>query len=76
MKTQEQCKKKEEQESSSKTRRERDRQVRETIDQFIKATSEKGEAESYLPEVWTLAADILRIEIIHNQKTEKMTPIS
>ena len=75
MKTQEQCRKKEE-ENSSETRRERDRQVRETIDQFIKATSEKGEAESCLPEVWTLAADILRIEIIHNQKTERMTSIS
>ena len=75
MKTQEQCKKKEE-ENSSETRRERDRQVRENIDQFIKATREKGEAESCLPEVWTLAADILRIEIIHNHKTEKMTPIS
>ncbi len=74
MKTQEQCKKKEEK-NSSETRRERDRQVRETIDQFLKATSEKG-AESCLPEVWTLAADILRIEIIHNHKTEKMTPIS
>lgn len=75
MKTQEQCRKKEE-ENSSETRRERDRQVRETIDQFIKATSEKADAESCLPEVWTLAADILRIEIIHNHKTEKMTPIS
>ena len=75
MKTQEQWKK-EEQESNSETRKERDRQVRETIDQFLKATSEKGEAESCLPEVWTLAADILRIEIIHNHKTEKMTPIS
>lgn len=75
MKTQEQCKKKEEK-NSSETRRERDRQVRETIDQFIKATSKKADAESCLPEVWTLAADILRIEIIHNQKTEKMTPIS
>lgn len=73
MKTQEQCKKKEEK-NSSETRRER--QVRETIDQFLKATSEKGESESCLPEVWTLAADILRIEILHNQKTEKMTPIS
>ena len=43
MKTQEQCKKKEEK-NSSETRRERDRQVRETIDQFLKTTSEKGEA--------------------------------
>lgn len=75
MKTQEQCKKKEEK-NSRETRRERDRQVRETIDQFLKATSEKGESESCLPEVWTLAADILRIEMIRNHKTEKMTPIS
>ncbi len=75
MKTQEQCRKKEEK-NSSETRRERDRQVRETIDQFIKATSEKADAESCLPEVWTLAADILRIEIIQNHKTEKMKPIS
>jgi hypothetical protein len=74
MKTQEQCKKKEK--IISETRRERDRQVRETIDQFLKATSEKGESESCLPEVWTLAADILRIEMIRNHKTEKMTPIS
>ena len=75
MKTQEQWRKKKE-ENSSEMISERDRQVRETIDQFLKATSEKVEAESYLPEVWTLAADILRIEIRHNLKTEKMTPIS
>lgn len=75
MKTQEQCSKKKEK-IISETRRERDRQVRETIDQFLKATSEKGEAESCLPEVWTLAADILRIEIIHKLKTEKMASIS
>lgn len=67
---------KKEEDNSSETINERDRQVIEAIDQFLKATSEKGEAESYLPEVWTLAADILRIEIIHNQKTEKMTSIS
>jgi hypothetical protein len=75
MNTQMQWRKKEE-DNSSETINERDRQVIEAIDQFLKATSEKGEAESYLPEVWTLAADILRIEIIHNQKTEKMTSIS
>lgn len=75
MKTQEQWRKKEE-ENSSETISERDRQIRETIDQFLKATSEKGEAESYLPEFWTMAADILRIEIIHKLKTEKMTPMS
>jgi len=75
MNTQMQWRKKEE-DNSSETINERDRQVIEAIDQFLKATSEKGEAESYLPEVWTLAADLLRIEIIHKLKTEKMEQIS
>lgn len=74
METQEAMRK--EDEDYSEMASERNRQVREAINNFFESTSKKKKRESCLPDFWNMAAEILRIEINYKLKIEEMELLS